>query len=163
MATQRFSEYGMSWNTYCSICGHKNNLPQLEDIKISDKFIHQNSRKKIVIFGAGQYGKKTLKFFDGQRDRIIYFVDNNPFLTGSQVYEYMIYPFSKLDEEERDSIFIIVSMQYNKGREDAICQLTEKGWKLGEEFQVYDMFQKQMIYDYLENVSQGAKARIEDL
>lgn len=116
-----------------------------------------------MIFGAGQYGKKTLKFFDGQRDRIIYFVDNNPFLTGSQVYEYMIYPFSKLDEEERDSIFIIVSMQYNKGREDAICQLTEKGWKLGEEFQVYDMFQKQMIYDYLENVSQGAKARIEDL
>ena len=155
MATQRFPEYGVAWNTYCSICGHKNNLPKLEDIKISDKFIHKNSRKRFVIFGAGYYGKKTLDFFGGQRDRILYFIDNNPFLTGSQVDEYTIYPFSKLEEEERDSIFIIISMQYYKGREDAIRQLTEKGWKLGEEFQVYDMLQKQMIYDYLETDSQG--------
>lgn len=155
MATQRFSEYGMTWNTYCAICGYKNNLPKLKDIKISDKFIHKNKRKKFVIFGAGYFGKKTLEFFKGQRDRILYFIDNNPFLTGSQVDEYMIYPVSKLEEEERDSIFIIISMQHYRGKEDAICQLTEKGWKLEEDFQVYDMFQKQMICDYLETVSEG--------
>lgn len=150
MATQRFSEYGASWNTYCSICGYKNNLPKLENIKISDKFIQKNNRKKFVIFGAGYYGKKTLEFFDGQRDRVLYFIDNDPFLTGSQVDEYMIYPFSKLEEEEHDNIFVIVSVNHNKGREDVMRQLMEKGWKLEEEFQVYDMFQKQMIYDYLE-------------
>ena len=150
MAMQRPCEYGMSWNTYCSICGHKNHLPKLEDIKISDKFINKNSRKKFVIFGAGYYGKKALEFFDGQRDRILYFIDNNPFLTGSQIDEYMIYPFSKLEEEERDKIFIIISMQHYRSREDAMRQLIEKGWRIEEDFQVYDMFQKQMICDYLE-------------
>lgn len=163
MATQRFSEYGTSWKAYCSFCNDKNNLPKLEDIKISDKFINKKNRRKFVIFGAGYYGKKTLDFFRGQRDSVLYFIDNNPFLTGSQIDEYTVYPFSKLEEEqERDSIFIIISMQYNKGREDAIRQLTEKGWKLEEEFQVYDMFQKQMIYDYLETASQTAKAKIGD-
>lgn len=151
MATQRFSEYGTTWNTYCSICGCKNTLPKLDDIKISDKFINKINGKKFVIFGAGYYGKKTLEFFDGQRDRVLYFIDNNPFLTGSQIDEYMVYPFSKLEEEEHNNIFIIISMQHYKGREDAIRQLLEKGWKLEDDFQVYDIFQRQMIRDYLED------------
>ena len=153
MAIQRFSEYKTAWNTFCSICGYKTNLPKLEDIKISEKFIHKKNRNKFVIFGAGYYGKKTLEFFDGKRDSVLYFIDNNPFLTGSQIDEYTVYPFSKLEEEERDTIFIIISMTYDKGREDVIRQLTEKGWKMEDDFQVYEMFQKQMICDYLESVS----------
>lgn len=153
MAIQRSQEYGISWSTYCSICGHKNKLPQLENIKVSNKFINKNNQKKIVIFGAGYYGKKTLDFFAGQRNRILYFVDNNPFLTGSRIDEYVVYPFGKLEEEERNNIFIIISIQHHKGREDVIRQLTEKGWKLEVDFQVYEMFQKQMIFDYLETFS----------
>lgn len=56
------------------------------------------------------------------------------------------------EEEERNVIYIIISMQHYNGREEVIRQLTEKGWKLGDDFQVYDVFQKQMIYDYLEAV-----------
>lgn len=153
MAIQRPCLYGTSWSTYCSICNHKNKLPRLEDIKVSDKFLHKNKQKKIVIFGAGYYGKKTLDFFAGKRDCILYFIDNNPFLTGSRIDEYTVYPFSRLEEEEHDSIFIIISIQHNRGREDVIHQLTEKGWKLEKDFQVYEMFQKQMICDYLETVS----------
>lgn len=153
LTMQRPGEYETSWSTYCSICGHKNNLPKLEDIKVSDKFLHKNDRKKIVIFGAGYYGRKTVDFFTRHRERILYFIDNNPFLIGSRVHEFVVYPFSKLAKEEHNNIFIIVSIQHNKGREEVIHQLTENGWKLGLDFQVYDMFQKQMILDYLDTVS----------
>lgn len=149
MAIYQPCDFGVAWNTYCSICDYKNNLPKLEDIKMSNKFIQKINRKKIVIFGAGYYGKRTLDFFNGRQNCILYFIDNNPFVTGSQIDEYTIYPFSKLDEEEHSTIFIIISIQSHKGREDVIHQLTEKGWKLGEDFQVYEMIQKQMVWDYL--------------
>lgn len=50
--------------------------------------------KKIILFGAGAFGKKALEYFG--EDRVIYYADNNVDLVGSQIYGKEVISFEVL-------------------------------------------------------------------
>ena len=61
--------------------------------------------RKIILFGAGVYGKKALEYFG--RDRIAYFADNNADITGTEVEGVEVISFGRLREIYRDYQIVI--------------------------------------------------------
>ncbi len=53
-----------------------------------------NGNKKIIIFGAGEYGRKALKYFG--TERVAFFADNNETLLGKEIYGKKVIDINKL-------------------------------------------------------------------
>lgn len=68
------------------------NLPQTLQWIEREKTIDSN--RKIILFGAGAFGKKALEHFG--EDRVIYFADNNVDLVGSQIDGKEVISFAEL-------------------------------------------------------------------
>lgn len=64
-----------------------------------------DDNKKIILFGAGTFGKNALKYFG--KDRVAYYVDNNAALEGSFVNGKEVISFEKLKEIWREYQIII--------------------------------------------------------
>lgn len=61
--------------------------------------------KKIILFGAGDFGKKALDYF-GQ-DRVAYYADNNPALAGSTINGKEVISFERMKEIQNDYQIVI--------------------------------------------------------
>lgn len=68
--------------------------------------------KKIVLFGAGQIGKRALQYFG--RSRVCYFVDNNEGLVGKRICDIPVISFRYLKGIYGNNLQIIISTSLNK-------------------------------------------------
>lgn len=66
---------------------------------------NMDQEKKIILFGAGVYGKKALEYFG--RDRVAYFADNNAELAGTQVEGVPVITFGQLQEIYKEYQIVI--------------------------------------------------------
>lgn len=61
--------------------------------------------KKIILFGAGQIGRKALRYFG--RSRVYCFADNNEKLAGQKIYDIPVISFLQLKEVYKDYRIVI--------------------------------------------------------
>lgn len=61
--------------------------------------------KPLILFGAGNYGRRALKFYGSERIR--YFVDNNPSLQGTMVEGVLVIPFEELLELYQENKIVL--------------------------------------------------------
>lgn len=66
---------------------------------------NMDGEKKIILFGAGVYGKKALEYFG--RDRVAYFADNNPELAGTEIEGVPVISFGQMREIYREYQIVI--------------------------------------------------------
>lgn len=64
-----------------------------------------NGEKKIILFGAGEFGKKALEYFGN--DKVAFYVDNNAKLSGTIVNGKKVIAFTELLEQYRDYQIVI--------------------------------------------------------
>lgn len=79
--------------------------------------------KKIILFGAGVFGKKALAYFG--EDRVTYYADNNTALAGSLINGKEVLTFSQL-KEKKDEYQIVICVDARKIPTLAL-QLEENG------------------------------------
>lgn len=65
--------------------------------------------KKVVIFGAGKFGHQAIDIY---KDRILFFVDNNVLLHGTEISGFKVRPIEALKEIEDVSV-VIASRHYD--------------------------------------------------
>lgn len=82
-----------------------------ERLKWLERYMAQESaldpQKKVVLFGAGDYGKRALRYLG--RERIYCFADNNPELAGTTIENVPVISFQQM-KKEKDAFQIVVSV-----------------------------------------------------
>lgn len=73
------------------------------------KLIDEN--KKVILFGAGAFGKKALAYFG--EDRVVYYADNNAEMAGSLISGKEVISFEEL-KEKKDEYQIVISVDARK-------------------------------------------------
>lgn len=81
--------------------------------------------RKIILFGAGMYGQKALRYFGA--DRIICFVDNNEKIWGTRLHNIPVIPFREL-KQRRGDCRVVISMA-SRNAVSAARQLETEGVK----------------------------------
>lgn len=73
------------------------------DSKLADK------DNKLVIFGAGAYGRKVLRYLElnGLKDNIICFCDSNETLAGQNIGGVPVYMVSDVCERYEDAVYLV--------------------------------------------------------
>lgn len=64
-----------------------------------------DKNKQVILFGAGVFGRKALAYFGGER--VAFFADNNPKLTGERVEEKEVISFDTLKKIHKDYQIVI--------------------------------------------------------
>jgi len=67
----------------------------------------EDKGKKYILFGCGQIGKEAMDYLG--EERIYYFVDNNPALTGTYIYGKRVISYDELKEICNDYVIIIAA------------------------------------------------------
>lgn len=65
-------------------------------------------KEKIILFGAGFYGRQAFEILQ-EKHEIMCFVDNNPDLTGTRLYEIPIFPSDKILDYPQQDVDIVVT------------------------------------------------------
>lgn len=79
-----------------------------------------HNKKKIVLFGAGQVGRKYLQIIG--EEKVFGFVDNNEKLWGTFIASVKVYKFDELLEKKNDFSWIIsTSEKYKREIEQILC------------------------------------------
>ncbi|MFD2442721.1 glycosyltransferase [Bacillus sp. CGMCC 1.16607] len=68
-----------------------------------------SEKEKIIIFGAGKFGSEFYNLIINSNRSISYFVDNDNEKWGKKIRNILISPPSRLSEENKEEIFIIIS------------------------------------------------------
>lgn len=85
-----------------------------------------NKCKKVLIFGAGFYGKSFLKLFEDLEIEVKGFCDNDRRLVGKSFCNYPIFEVNRM-EQYKDKVFVVISnMEYETTME---MQLMEMGFE----------------------------------
>lgn len=87
----------------------KKGLPQSLQWMERKKTMDEN--KKIILFGAGDFGKKALEYFG--EDRVAYYADNNAGMAGSLINGKEVLTFAQL-KEKKDKYQIVISVDARK-------------------------------------------------
>lgn len=95
--------------------------------------------KKIIIFGAGKYGKEALLYFG--KDNVCYFCDNNKSLWGREVLGKKVIAPCQLSEYKEKNIVILAA-------EERIC--IEMKYQLLRELQIDCFFNYMVLRQYLD-------------
>lgn len=61
--------------------------------------------RKIILFGAGMYGEKALRYFGAER--VACFADNNPQMWGTRLHNIPVIPFEELKKRHEDAQVVI--------------------------------------------------------
>lgn len=93
-------------------------------IKTIGKDMESFRNQKVILFGCGSCGLRSLEEFEKVGATILGFCDNNPELAGKIIHEYPVIPPNKLNEYQNTDI--IITSTYEKEIEN---QLLNKGIK----------------------------------
>lgn len=81
--------------------------------------------KKMIIFGAGRYGRTAIEYFKGYQD-IAFVVDNSQSLWGSHVMGFEVKAPDTLRDISKDEYFVLIAAK--KGEAGIANQLKDYGW-----------------------------------
>lgn len=84
--------------------------------------IKTNREKKYVLFGAGEYGKRAIRYLS--EEKIAYFLDNDRRKTGTNIEGIPVY---LLEEKRSELINYTVVISVSKEKEDTIARQLDKG------------------------------------
>lgn len=113
----------------------KNNILQIASIKndlYRRYFVKANkreerfSKKTVIIYGAGNYGKKALRKLEGYCKRIIGFCDSDENKQGTYIAKYPVFGIEELCMYHKAQECIVV-VANNKSLEDIINTLNSRG------------------------------------
>lgn len=77
-------------------------------------YLNYLKKKKVVIFGAGQNGKKGLAGLRRERVEVVAFCDNNEKKQGQEICGIAIISFEKLCEMNNDNIIIVICSDFER-------------------------------------------------
>lgn len=89
----------------------------------TDAIVYQRNRKPLILFGAGEHGRRALNYFG--RKRIYCFADNNPKLTGTLLEDIPILSFVQMKEIRTD--YEIVLTVGSRFLPEIITQMEDSG------------------------------------
>ena len=112
---------------------------------------HSLTQKRIILFGAGNVGRVTASVF--MQYKPAYFVDNDENKHFTQINGITIFPIQRLQEESKESIFIIVACANPSMVIDICNQLSSIGFEQGIHFH--------LVTDILPRISAITHCRIE--
>lgn len=89
-------------------------------IKLNQIF---DKNKKVVIFGTGSGGKTTFFVLKALSINPVWFVDNNPSMVGSKIFDIPIEAPSCLLNESKDSLIILIASVYYEEISDQLLNM----------------------------------------
>lgn len=114
-------------------------------------------KKEIIIFGAGQYGKKALEYFG--KEQVYCFVDNNRELTGKKIAGVLVNSFEQL-QQIYEEYRIVIAVDARKAKIIAE-QLEKAGIKNYELFiNLVQKITKGSVRDYVDYNEVRKKAEL---
>lgn len=101
---------------------------KMNDLEIISKF-NLLYEKKVVLFGAGNYGVKLYKELNNAGMNLVAFADSNPLKWGSEIQGLTVLSFEQLKNlTEQEEIILIISVDLNLGKKntDEIINIIQK-------------------------------------
>ena len=89
----------------------------------TDAIVYPGSRKPLILFGAGEHGRRALRYFG--RKRVYCFADNNPRLTGTLLENIPVLSFGQMKEIYTD--YEIVLTIGSRFLPEIITQMEDSG------------------------------------